>query len=112
MAAPVSFIRWLGDDCYSESTQPPSQCAYEPLVRGRELGDKPTQLGFCRSSRHRRLGAQLRSANDLKIRLTPSSAAAAASVSYELPETDTAAAVCAAPGSASGAHSSTIRPCC
>jgi hypothetical protein len=29
------------------------------LMRGRELGDKPTQLGFCRSSRHRRLGAQL-----------------------------------------------------
>src|SRR5438128_902029 len=26
-------------------------------MRGRELGDKRTQLGFCRSSRHRRLGA-------------------------------------------------------
>src|SRR5262249_20971647 len=26
-------------------------------MRGCELGDKRTQLGFCRSSRHRRLGA-------------------------------------------------------
>src|SRR6266496_6501721 len=26
-------------------------------MRGREPGDKRTQLGFCRSSRHRRLGA-------------------------------------------------------
>jgi len=34
-------------------------CAYEPLMRRRELGDKATQLRFCRSSRHRRLGAPL-----------------------------------------------------
>src|SRR6184192_4169353 len=38
-------------------SQPPSHCADEPQMRGRELGDKRTQLGFCRSSRHRRLGA-------------------------------------------------------
>src|SRR5260370_39918763 len=34
-------------------------------MRGRELGDKRTQLGFCRSSRHRRLGA----AGDLDFNL-------------------------------------------
>ena len=34
-------------------------------MRGRELGDKPTQLGFRRSSRHRRLGT----AGDLDFNL-------------------------------------------
>src|SRR5947208_5538548 len=34
-------------------------------MRGRELGDKRTQLGFCRSSRHRRLDA----AGDLDFNL-------------------------------------------
>src|SRR5271169_2759094 len=39
-------------------------------MRGRELGDTRTHLGFCRSSRHRRLGA----AGDLDFNLdgTPS----------------------------------------
>ena len=46
-------------------SQPPSHCAYEPYMRGRELGDKRTQLGFCRSSLHRRLGA----AGDLDFNL-------------------------------------------
>src|SRR5262249_34948567 len=38
-------------------SQRPPHCADEPQLRGREPGDKRTQLGFCRSSRRRRLGA-------------------------------------------------------
>src|SRR5262245_54286707 len=38
-------------------SQRPSHRANEPSIRGRELVDKRTHLGFCRSSLHRRLGA-------------------------------------------------------
>jgi hypothetical protein len=40
-------------------SQRASHSAHEPLMRGREFGEKATQLGFCGSSGHRSLGVQL-----------------------------------------------------